>query len=99
MINSFLNKLPMIIALSLSMIIYFSIDKNNKITNKINSYINIDYKWRPCFFVCSTFLITFIVGILGIYIIHIPDLIYSVLSGIILGVGTSISVKTSQVSI
>lgn len=99
MISSLYKFSPMLISMTLSMIIYLSIDKKDKLTKKISSYLTIKQEWKACFCVCFAFLSILIIGILGIYIIYIPDYIYFVLTGIIAGIGISIANKISPNSV
>jgi len=99
MISSLYKLMPLLISMALSIIIYFNIDKKDKFTKKISSYITIKQEWKACFCVCCVFLVMLIIGILGIYVIYIPDFIYYILTGIIAGVGISIAIKISPKSI
>ena len=99
MISSLHKSMPLLISMALSIIIYFNIDKKDKFTKKISSYITIKQEWKACFCVCCVFLGMLIIGILGIYVISIPNFIYSALTGIIAGVGISIAIKISPKSI
>lgn len=90
MISSLYKALPMLISMTLTMIIYFNIDKKDKLTKKISSYIPIKEEWKAFFCLCCVLLSILIMGILGIYIINIPNYIYYVFIGIITGVGCSI---------
>ena len=98
MISSLYKSMPLLISMALSIIIYFNIDKQDKFTKKISSYITIKQEWKACFCVCCVFLVMLIIGILGIYVIYIPDFVYYALTGIITGVGISIAIKISPKS-
>lgn len=98
MISSLYKSMPLLISMALSMIIYFNIDKKDKFTKKVSSYITIKQEWKACFCICCVFLVMLIIGILGIYVISIPDFIYYILTGIIEGVGISIAIKISPKS-
>ena len=83
----------MLVAMAISMFIYNDIDKKFKLTKKISCYITVQEKWKPFFCICIVFLSIFIIGILGLFIVEIPDFIYSILTGIVVGIGVAITTK------
>lgn len=96
MFESLYNAIPLALAMIISQIIYFNLDKKYNVTNKIDNYIKINQKWKPFLCTCIMFLCMFIIGLLGIYIIYIPTILYFLLCGIIAGTGISITVKLTN---
>ena len=88
--------IPFIICMLVSMIIYLNIDKEDKFTEKINSAIVVHSEWKACFCVCSTLLGILIIGIIGIYVIILPESVHYGITGIITGIGASIAAKVSD---
>lgn len=98
MISFLYKSMPLLISMALSIIIYPNIDKKYEFTKKISSYIAIKQEWKSGFCACFTLLFILIIGILGIYVIFIPNFIYYILTGIIAGIGSSIAIKISPKS-
>ena len=96
MLSSLYKLIPLFISMLLSMIIYYFIDKKCNITKKLNSLIPVNEEWKSFFCVCFMFVIIIICGILGIYIISIPEPIYYMLIGIVVGIGIEISTNISS---
>lgn len=95
--NDLLNKLlPMILSLALSQFIYIKIDKKYEVTNKVSSKLHIKHEWKASFCVCCTFICILSIGVLGIYVIDIPEILYSILNGILIGTCVSITNKRSS---
>ncbi|MBU3130171.1 hypothetical protein [Clostridium tagluense] len=88
-----LPSLPMILPLSLILFIYPKIDEKYGITNKVSLKLKVSQEWKPFFCVCSFFVFILVVGILGIYIIEIPNTVYSILCGIYGGFSIGIANK------
>jgi hypothetical protein len=85
--NDLLYKLlPMILSLTISQIIYLKIDKKYNTTNSISSKLHIKQDWMAFFSFCCTLIIMLIIGILGIYIIDIPPIVYFIFGGILTGI-------------
>lgn len=96
--NSLLYHLiPMILSLGLSEFIYMKIDKKYEFTVKLSANIPVKHKWKPLFCFIVTVISGLTIGILGIYVIDIPDIFYYILSGIIIGCGISISTKMQTI--
>ncbi|PRR82650.1 hypothetical protein CLVI_16170 [Clostridium vincentii] len=94
--NSLFKSLFMIVPMSLSMVTYFKFDKEYLITDKISYKINVDKKWKPCVVISCYFLFMLILGIIGIYVIDISDNLYSIMSGLVLGVSLGFVNKLSN---
>lgn len=86
--------LPMILSLALSQCIYTKIDKKYEVTNKVASKLYIKDKWQGAIFYCFTLMVILIVGAVSIYVIDIPDTLYSIFGGILIGINSSIICKT-----
>jgi len=85
--NDLLYKLlPMVLSLTITQIIYLKIDKYYNVTNRISLILHIKQKWMAFFSFCSTLIIMLLIGILGIYIIDIPHILYFTLGGMLAGV-------------
>ena len=85
--------LPWMLSLALSQFIYIKIDKRYEITNKLSLKLHIKHEWKACFCICCMLIFIFVVGIFGVYVIDISNILYSILCGIITGIGISISTK------
>ena len=89
------RSLPWILSLTLSQFIYIKIDKKYEVTNKVSLKLHIKQDWKACFCICCMFICILVVGILGIYVIDIPSILYSIVCGIITGIGISMVTKMS----
>jgi len=96
MVDSLVSISPMLFAMIIGGFVYFKIDSKYNITNKMSSKISIKQTWKASFFVFCAMVSILMIGIIGIYIIHIPDILYKIIVGIIAGVSTSISFKLSN---
>jgi hypothetical protein len=99
MISSLYRSIPILLSLILSEFIYINIDKKYEVTNKISSKLHIKQEWKTCFCICCAFIGMLIIGVFGIYVIDIPELLYSILSGILMGTSISIVAKMSHKNI
>ena len=93
MIDLLYKLLPMVFLLILSQAIYLKFDEKYKFTDIINSKIKVQQKWKQ--FICILFLaisLLFIAAI-GIYVIEIPTIVYSMLCGVLTGTSIGISNK------
>lgn len=95
MMKSLNNLIPMILALALTTIIFIPINKKLNISSKIAPYIPVSHEYKALFFIGSTLLLLLLVGLLGIYIIPMSDLTYCIFTGIIAGIGISITTELS----
>ena len=87
--NDLLYRLiPMILTMGISQILYLKIDKKYRVTNKLSLKLHINQKWKACFCGCCSMISILVIGILGIYVIDIPSIVYTILCGIIIGVST-----------
>jgi hypothetical protein len=93
MLDLLYKLLPMILSLTLSQLIYLKLDEKYNLTNSINSILKIGQKWRPFFCVCCLMTSLLIVTTLGIYVIEISTIVYSILCGIL--TGTSIGITNN----
>lgn len=87
--------LPMLLSLTLSLSIYLKIDEKYAVTNKISSKLRIQQQWKAFFCVNCIMISILIIGVFGIYVIDIPAIIYSILSGILAGMGIGMANKMS----
>ena len=91
MVN-FLQKItPMIVVMAISMIIYLKIDKDNKYSKKIKSYIKVKNEWKSVFCIVCMFILIFLIAL-----IPMADSIIYMLYGIIIGVGIPITTKVES---
>ena len=83
--KSLMSFIPMILSLAIATFIFIPINKSLKLSPK----------FKPLFFVVCMFLLLLIIGLLGLYVIPMNDLTYYILTGIIAGIGISITVEIS----
>lgn len=95
MMKSLNNLIPMILALALATIIFTPINKKLNISSKIAPYIPVSHEYKSSFFTVSILLLLLLVGLLGIYIIPMSDLTYCIFTGIVAGIGISITTELS----
>ena len=88
-----LPSLPIILSSTLSLIIYSKIDEKYGITNKVSLKLKVSQEWKPFFCVLSFFVVILGLGMLSIYIIEIPNTVYSILCGIYGGFSIGIANK------
>jgi hypothetical protein len=93
MLNSLFKSLLITLPMLLSMAIYYKVDKEYAITDKIGLKIKVDTKWKPFLVICCSFLLALIFGIIGIYVISIPTNLYFILSSLIFGLGLGLANK------
>jgi len=92
--NNFLYRiLPMSLSLALSQIIYVKVDRKYEVTNKVSSKLHIKPEWKASFCIGCTIISMLTIGVVNIYIINIPKILYYILNGIIMGIGVSIANK------
>ncbi|WP_032121033.1 hypothetical protein [Clostridium amazonitimonense] len=99
LLNKLLPILPMLLTLTLSQIIYLKMDKRYGLTNKISAKLPVKQDQKELFCICCFMISMLIIGVFGIYVIHIPSTIYFGLSGILLGIGISVTHKISLIKI
>jgi len=83
----------MILTMLLSKIIYIKIDKKYEVTNKVCTKLHIEQEWIGFCSVCCLFIYLFIIEILGIEIIDIPEIFYYILGGILAGMSSDTNNK------
>lgn len=93
MLDLLYKLLPMILSLTLSQLIYMNIDEKYNITNRLCSKLNIKQKWKSYFCVLTLIAALLFIGTLGIYVVEIPTVAYSVLSGILTGTSIGMQIK------
>lgn len=71
----------------LSMAVYYKVDKEYAITDKVSLKIKVDKKWQPLLVVCCSFAFAIILGIGCRYIINIPTNLFFISSSLIMGIG------------
>lgn len=91
--DSLAKTLPMLVALILSQLLYLKIDAKFNLTGKIALKLPIRAEWKASFIICAVILSILLVGVIGIYVIDIPDLLYAVICGIFAGVSICIAIK------
>lgn len=85
--NDFLYKLlSLVLPLTISNIIYLKVDKRYSLTKKLSLKLHIKQEWMAFWSACLLFITMLIVGILGVYVIHIPDVLYFALGGTAAGI-------------
>ncbi|WP_160679922.1 hypothetical protein [Clostridium sp. C8-1-8] len=91
--NDFLYKLlPMILALTISQIIYLKIDEKYNMNSRISLRLHIKQEWLAAVSFLSTFAVMFFIGVLSIYVINLPTTAYFILGGILTGVTVGMKV-------
>ncbi len=93
--KALMSFIPMIFSLAIATFIFIPINKSLKLSDKISKIIPTTPKFKPLFFVVCMFLLLLIIGLLGLYVIPMNDLTYYILTGIIAGIGISITVEIS----
>lgn len=92
----YLNSLiPVILALAFTVIIFIPINNKFNISNKIAPVIPTTPKFKPLFFTVATILLLLIIGLLGLYVVPMSNFVYYILTGIVAGIGISITVELS----
>lgn len=84
---------PMILSLTWGQLFYMNIDEKYNITNKISSKLKIEQKWKSSFCVLTLIVSLLFIGTLGLYVIEIPTLVYSILTGILTGTSIGMANK------
>ena len=74
-----------IFSMSITMLIYWQIDKRVRISQKINSLIKLQQAWKSTIFVIGIFVFIFLLSLM-----QISNQLHSLLFGIILGISISI---------
>ncbi|GAA0180444.1 hypothetical protein SH2C18_31350 [Clostridium sediminicola] len=75
------------------MFLYPLLDNKYKLSNKIDSKLKGNKYWKPVFITVSSLIFILILGIIGIYFINIPDMLYFSICGIIAGVASKITIS------
>ena len=81
--------LPFLISMLISQFVYYKLNKKYKITDKISLKLHIKQDWLAFFFICFTFTLILIIGIMGIYLINISTVTFSIICGIATGITIS----------
>lgn len=93
--KSLMSFIPMILSLAIATFIFVPINKSLKLSDKISKIIPTTPKFKPLFIIGCIFLLLLTIGILGLYVIPMNNLTYYILTGIIAGIGISITVEIS----
>ncbi|MBU3137405.1 hypothetical protein KPL39_14135 [Clostridium gasigenes] len=93
MLDSIIKSLFMMVPMALSMAVYYKIDKECSITDKISSKIKVDKKWQPVLVICCSFAFIIIFSIIIGYIINIPENLFLIFNGFIMGIGLGFALK------
>ncbi len=93
MTEAFYKLLPFLFSLLLSQLTYNKIDKRYKITDKLSLRLPIRSEWKASFIIFFMLIFILIIGILGIYIVKIPTLLYAVISGLLTGITINMANK------
>ena len=80
MLDSLIKSLFITVPMLLGMGVYYKVDKEYVITNKVSLKIKVVKKWQPLLVVCCSFSFPIILGIVCMFIINIPTnlFLYSV---------------------
>lgn len=90
-----ISYIPMILALVITIFIFIPISTRLNLAEKISKHIPTEPKFKPLFFSVIIVIILLIIGLLGLYIIPMSNFIYYILTGIVAGIGISITVELS----
>ncbi|MCS4570296.1 hypothetical protein FZ989_09155 [Clostridium perfringens] len=93
--KSLMSFIPMILSLAIATFIFIPINKSLKLSDKIAKLFPQPLNLNHYFFGMYVFLLLLIIGLLGLYVIPMNDLTYYILTGIIAGIGISITVEIS----
>lgn len=90
-----ISYIPMILALFITLFIFIPISARLNLAKKISKHIPTESKFKPLFFSVIIVIILLIIGLLDLYIIPMSNFTYYILTGIIAGIGISITVELS----
>ncbi|MBU3109472.1 hypothetical protein [Clostridium gasigenes] len=93
MLDSLIKSLFVLVPMLLSMAVYYKVDEEYSITDKVSSKIKLDKKWQPFLGVCCSFAFSIILGIACMYIINIPSNLFFIFSSLIMGIGVGFANK------
>ena len=97
MTNAVFKGLPMLVSMITCQLVFIKFDSKYNLTSKITSKLPIKAEWKGFIISCSVILIVLLIGIIGIYMIDISDVLYSVITGGLVGVSIAISVEVAQI--
>ncbi|MGL5354002.1 MAG: hypothetical protein ACRDA5_11855 [Clostridium sp.] len=97
MIDFLYRTMPFVLSVTLCQFIYIQIDQKYEVTKKISLKLDIKQEWKPFFCLLLSFICIILIGVLSIYM-YIPEILCSILNGLILGIGMGISSKISPVN-
>ncbi|MGH4121573.1 MAG: hypothetical protein ACREV6_01345 [Clostridium sp.] len=93
MLDSLIKSLFISVPMLLSMAVYYKVDKEYAITDKVSLKIKVDKKWQPLLVVCCSFAFVIFLGIVCIYIINIPTNLFFISNSLIMGIGVGFANK------
>ncbi|MBB6622390.1 hypothetical protein H7E67_02995 [Clostridium gasigenes] len=88
-----LDSLIIVVPMLLSMGVYYKVDEEYAITDKVSSKIKVNKKWQPLLMVCCSFAFLIIIGSACMYIINIPTNLFFIFSSLIMGIGVGFANK------
>lgn len=97
--NNYLSRLlTLVLPMTISNIIYIRVDKKYNVTEKLSSKLHIKKEWMAFSSIWLFLLIIIIIGVLGIYVIDIPEILYFIFAGTAVGIvnGMNITNKVNQ---
>ena len=97
MTNAVFKALPMLVSMITCQLVFIKVDSKHNLTSKVTSKLPIKAEWKGFVIFCSVILIVLLIGIIGIYMIDISDVLYGVITGGLVGVSIAISVELSQI--
>lgn len=80
--NFFIKLLSLVLPMTISNIIYLKADKKYNVTEKLSSKFHIKKEWMAFSSIWLLLIIIIIIGVLGIYVIDIPEILYFIFVGI-----------------
>lgn len=95
MLDLILKILYMTLGAIISGFIFSKLDKKYNLVTKLNIKLKLKKEWQPFIYTSMGLLVLFVIGILCMNVIKLPDAVYYFLCGIILGISLYMSNKTS----
>lgn len=93
--KNLMSFIPMIISLIISAFIFIPINKSLNLSSKIAKIIPTPPKFKSLFFVIFVFFLLLLIGVLGLYVFPMSDLTYYIITGVVAGLGLSITIEIS----
>ncbi|NKF05653.1 hypothetical protein J1C67_16340 [Clostridium gasigenes] len=93
MLDLLIKSLFIVVPMLLSMVVYYKVDKEYTITDKVSLKIKVDKKWQPLLVVCCSFTFVIILDIVSMHIINIPTNLFFIFSSLTMGIGVGFANK------